>query len=214
MKKSILLTIVFILLLVAGKHANADILVDDTTFGYYNQALGTILDGTTPQIPLPHPAGGDPSIYPADGPNLTAGASILGDWLSSDPLPLNGNWDFQSIPSSWAGNTETAIIYSIDAGPGIENLTGNFGVDNGIFVWVNGQYKFGAREGGTMYGLEYLDIDLGSFDSGMNFIQILRSDNGGAAAFTVEIIGAVIPEPATMGLLAISGLALIRRRRK
>ena len=136
----------------------------------------------------------------------------MGDWLSSDPLPLNDNWDFQSIPSGWAGNTETAIVYAIDAGLGVENLAGNFGVDNGIFVWVNGQYKFGAREGGSMIGFEYLDVDLGSLGSGMNFIQILRSDSGGDTGFTIEIAGDPVPEPATLSIIALGGLALMRRR--
>jgi hypothetical protein len=94
--------------------AAATVLVSNTTHGYYNAALGTVLDGTQPQFPVPP---GDPVILTASEPNLSAAASILGGWLAATPLPLNSNWSgLQAIPATWAVATETAIIYPIDAG--------------------------------------------------------------------------------------------------
>ena len=168
------------------------VLVDDMTLGFYNAALGTSLDGTQPQFPPANLSGGDPTIVSASEPGLAAVATILGGWLSpTTPLPLNPNWSgLQPIPSTWAVNTETAIIYPIDAGPGgLVNVRGNFGIDNGIFVWVNGVFQFGAVAPGEAPAFEYADIDLGILQPGMNFIQILREDHGVENDYTVRITG-------------------------
>jgi hypothetical protein len=171
--------------------ATAVVLVDDTTPGYYNAALGTSLDGTQPQFPPADVSGGDPTMVPAPEPDLAAVATIVGDWLSPDPLPLNPYWSgLQLIPSTWAVNTETAIVYPIDAGPGgMVNLRGNFGIDNGIFVWVNGVFQFGAVAPGKAPAFEYAEVDLGSLPPGMNFIQIVREDHGLETGYTVRITG-------------------------
>ena len=112
----------------------------------------------------------------------------MGGWLS-DPPALNSNWSGpQPIPSEWAGNTESAIVYAVDAEPqGIADLRGNFGVANGIFVWVNGQFRFGALAPLGAEPREYSDIPLGGLPPGINYIQILREDHGGATGYTVEI---------------------------
>jgi uncharacterized repeat protein (TIGR01451 family) len=181
--------------------------INDTTPGYYNNALGTVLDGTQPEFP---PADSfdedDPTIFPAEEPDLSSAADVLGDWLTADPLPLNSNWSgLQSIPPTWDTNTETAIIYLVDAGPNpVANLRGNFGVDNGIFVWVNGEFRFGALAPGKMEGLEYTDIDLGSLNPGLNYIQILREDHSDLTGFTLEIAEQPESEP-TITLDPIEG---------
>src|SRR5262249_176681 len=147
-------------------------LVNDSTLGYYNSALGTVLDGTHRFFPPPNV---DPIILDSPEPNLAAGASILGDWLNSNPLPLNSNWSgLQRIRSSWTPTTETAIIYPIDAGiTGLFNLRGNFGVDNGVAVWENGVFKFSAEEPGPATPDEYSNIPLGDLHPGMNFVQVI-----------------------------------------
>ncbi|MBI2402549.1 MAG: hypothetical protein HYV20_07410 [Gemmatimonadetes bacterium] len=162
-------------------------LVSNTTHGFYNLALGTVLDGTQPQFPI----AGDPTIDPAPEPDLSAANAILGDWLSANPLPLNANWSGpQAIPSTWALNTETAVIYEIDGGPGgIDHAVGHFGVDNGIFVWANGGYKFGALAPGGAVAFEYSDIALGELPPGLNYVQILREDHGVATGYHVRITG-------------------------
>jgi hypothetical protein len=165
------------------------VLVDDTTAGHYNAALGTALDATQPQFPCADVLCGDPTINPAPEPDLTSAGSILGGWLSSPPS-FGGSWSGpQAIPPTWVLNTETAIVYEIDAGScGVENLTGSFGVDNGIFVWVNGAYKFGALAPGGAAPGEYV-VDLGQLPPGTNFVQVLREDHGGFDGYTVEITG-------------------------
>lgn len=161
------------------------VLVDDNTTGFYNAALGTILDGTSELFPEPP---SDPTIVPAPEPDLSPAAGILGDWLAANPLPLNSNWTGpQSIPTSWEVLTETAIIYRIDVGLSATQLTGNFSVDNGIFVWVNGRFAFGAIEPGPAPAFEYTNIDLGTVPPGINFIQILREDHGEESSYSTQI---------------------------
>jgi hypothetical protein len=168
------------------------VLVDDTTPGRYNAALGTALDATQPQFPCAGSLCGDPTINPAPEPDLSSVSSILGGWLTN-PASFNANWGGpQAIPLSWDIDSETAIVYEIDAGPcGVENVTGSFGVDNGIFVWVNGAYMFGALAPGPAILGEYA-VSLGNLPPGMNFLQILREDHGGASGYSVEISGTTL----------------------
>lgn len=191
----VLLTFPVVASLSAAQGTVTSVLVDNTTSGYYNNALGTILDGTQLQFPPDYygDAGKDPTIPHAPEPNLASADSILGNWLLANPLPLNSNWSgIQAIPMSWSADIENAIIYPIDAGTqGYTRVVGNFGVDNGVFVWVNGKYKFGALGPGALRGLEYTNIDLGSFPPGLNYIQILREDHGDFGGFTVYITGTV-----------------------
>ncbi len=165
------------------------IFVDNNTPGFYNAALGKILDGTSELFPIDMDISGeDPKIVPAPAPDLSPAAAILGDWLSANPLPLNPNWTGpQPIPLIWDLLTETAIIYQIDVGSSATRLIGNFAIDNGIFVWVNGNYTFGAIEPGPAEEFEYSNVDLGSVPPGINYIQILREDHGKATGYSVQI---------------------------
>jgi hypothetical protein len=97
--------------------------------------------------------------------------------------------------------------------------TGNFG-----------ELKISFRSGGgEILGVDGTHIDLntpqnvwtpllttGVAPAGTTSVQIFAlfvqpATNGGSAAF--DDISAVVPEPASLGMLAISGFALLRRRR-
>jgi hypothetical protein len=167
------------------------VLVDDSTSARYNAALGTSLDATQAQFPCANVLCGDPTINPAPEPDLSAASAALGGWLSNPPA-LTANWTSpQTIPPSWDLNTETAIVYEVDAGRcGAREVTGSFGVDNGIFVWVNGVYAFGALAPGVAIAGEYT-VPLGNMSRGTNFVQILREDHGGTNGYSVQITGNV-----------------------
>ena len=154
-----------------------------------------MLDGTQPQFPSPFPGGGDPVINPAGEPNLSAATTVLGGWLSAVPS-RNGFWNaLGPIPATWAINTETAIIYEINGGAtGFTNVLAQIDVDNGVFVWVNGQYKFGAIGSGSpspVGQFEYTNIVLGTLSPGTNYIQLLREDNGFFSGYQIRISGEV-----------------------
>lgn len=206
--------------------ASAATLIDNSTQGLYNSGIGTVLDGTNPfggnfMFPLANVSNGDPSldIPAANEPDLSAAAASLDDWLTTPAAP-GGTWSAlpQAIPANWAVNTETAIIYEIDGGAlGFDNVVASFGVDNGLFVWLNGTFLGGhLRPGGVTLG-EFV-LNIGSIGAGSNYLQVLREDHGGGTGYAVSVIGdvAAVPLPAA-GFLMLGGLgalAALRRRRR
>lgn len=166
-----------------------EVIVNSNTQAYYNQELDTALDKSSPLFPAPNISEGDPRIFPAGEPDLSPVSSILGDWLTN-PSTLNSNWiPTQPIPNRWSVNHEVAIVYEIDSGTqGFPVVQGSFGVDNGIFIWVNGQFRFGALAPGSAPADEYI-VDLGNMQSGINYIQILLEDHGGSTGYRVQISG-------------------------
>ncbi len=213
----------FILLLVAGPLSPCSVsavtftFVDNYTWGFYNDSLGFVLDRTNPfngtfLFPGANCSDGDPIINPAPEPDLSVADSILGQWLDKPPI-LNDNWsDPQPIPNTWAVNTETAVIYEIDAGTsGIQDIVANIGVDNGVFVWLDGIYQFGALSPGYAIEWEY-SVPLADMEPGTHYLQILREDHGVLTDLSIQVTG--VPEPAAILLLSLGGLALrIKHRR-
>lgn len=201
--------------------ASAATLIDNATQGLYNNGIGTSLNGTNPfGGSFMFPVSGDPSldIPAANEPDLSAATGALGNWLT-DPTAPGGAWGGpQAIPASWTVDTETAILYEIDGGSlGFDNVVASFGVDNGLFVWLNGTFLGGhLRPGGSSLG-EFV-LNVGSIGSGSNFLQVLREDHGGSTGYAVSMVGdvAAVPVPAA-GLMLLGGLgalAGLRRRRR
>lgn len=198
---------------------HASVLVDDATTGLYNAGIGNALNGTDPFFVMP--GGGDPTVIlsSAPAPDLSAASGALGDWLSNPAAPSGSGWSTGpvSIPSNWAVQTETAIIYEIDGGAtGLTGVTASIGVDNGILAWLDGNFLGGAqRPGGPVAG-EYT-FALGDLGAGKSFLQLLREDHGGGTGFTISVTGeavAPVPLPAAGVLLltGLGGLAAMRRR--
>lgn len=175
-------------------------IVDNSTVGYYNSDLGTVLDGTDEdRFPPANTLTGDNFIFSTE-PDLTSAEDVLGDWLSV-PFPApNEHWsDLQIIPTYWSVNTETAIVYPVDAGGGYSNLSATIGIDNGIHIWINGEFRWGARQPSPKW---FYDIPLGTLEPGLNFVQVLREDSGGGTYYSLEISGEPAPLPGTKCSLA------------
>lgn len=223
MKHYVFAALASVAFVTAGQTAT---LIDGGTAGYYNAGIGTALDGTNPfggnfMFPIANVAGGDPSLDIPDGnePDLSAAAAALGSWLANPGAP-GDSWSAApvAIPSGWTINSETAIIYELDGGVGgLSNVLASFGVDNGLFVWLNGTFLGGhLRPGGVSSG--EFTLSLGDLGAGMNYLQILREDHGGSAGYNVEVTGDVSPAPIPLpasGLLLVAGagaLAALRRR--
>ena len=215
--------LLMVLALTFPASAQAVTLVTTSDPGFYNNNLGTVLNltngGDTPTGYFP--VTNDSTVSFPIAPDLSAAGGILGNWLT-DPQNLNANWSaVPSIPNSWTPGTEVAIIYQFNT-LGATNVVANFGVDNGIFAWLDGTYLFGARAGGGPVLGEY-SLNLGNLAAGTHYLQLLLEDHGGSNGYAVEITADTfipgpppsIPEPAPLAFLGLAfvGLALARRRR-
>lgn len=205
--------------------ANAVVLVQTSDPGFYNNSVGRLLDGTNGGESGPFPISNDSRLTFPQAPDLSAASGPLGNWLTN-PGNLNSNWSFVAeIPNRWTPRDEVAVIYRFDT-LGATNVMAEFGVDNGIFAWLDGAYLFGARAPGSVTLGEY-EISLGDLDAGSHYLQLLLEDHGSANGYNVNITAdTFIPgsptspvndvfEPMTLGLfgLGFAGLGLAAWRR-
>jgi len=219
----------FVVLLLMPLSANAILLVQTSDPGFHNSSIGTALNSTNGGESGPFPISNDSSLVFPVAPDLSAASGALGNWLT-DPANLNSNWNaLASIPNSWTVGTEVATIYQFNT-LGATNVVASFGVDNGIFAWLDGNYLGGARKGGGVSLGEHT-FDVGDLAPGVHYLQLLLEDHGSANGYAVAINADTfipcgepgtpdcpndppgVPTPSTLFLL-IAGLAgLIRQRR-
>ena len=167
--------------------ARALVLVDSSTPGFYNESLGTVLDGTS----YCFPTNTDPGYFFPVAPDLSAAAGLLGGWLLSPPVLDNGFWSPapQPIPTLWPVWTETAVVYAFEVEePGAVNLVARFGVDNGVFCWLDGVYMGGAMDQGGAAPWEY-NFPVPDLAPGIHHLQVLREDHGGGTGYYVLLEG-------------------------
>jgi len=196
--------------------ANAVVLVETSDPGFYNNSLETILNNTNGgNTSMGYfPTSNDANVDFPVAPDLAVADAILGDWLT-DPFNLNSNWDYlESIPNMWDIGTEVAVIYQFDTLEAT-NVVASFGVDNGIYVWLDGEYLGGARRAGTVIPGEHV-FDIGDLDAGSHYLQIILEDHGTTNGYdvliTADTFTPAVPVPATFwlfgsGLVGLVGLA-------
>lgn len=207
--------------------SNAQVtLVQTSSPGFYNNHIGTLLNLSNTGIDdcnEPFPVGDDCHGVYLNAPNLSAASAVLGSWLTN-PLNLNANWSsLASIPNSWAVGTEVAVMYQFNT-LGATNVQALFGVDNGIYAWLDGQYLIGRRDAGGVNPSEY-PLAIGNLAAGTHFLQLILEDHGSVNGYSVNITAdqfipgpppTVAPEPSTWAMLAfgLAAMGSVARKRK
>ncbi len=161
------------------------VILNDSSKGYYSGGIGsTTLFDPPPAIGRGLP---QPVLREVGG---------LGTWLRPGP-PVGGVWDV-TPPGGFVGPLPQGIsggdivIYPLDAGAtGLNNVNMRFGAENGIFVYLDGVYKFGADEEGPATLGEY-SLNFGNLAPGMHYLQLVREHHhpspfGGGAISTIEV---------------------------
>ena len=207
-------------LLLSIPTAHAITLVQTNDPGFYNNNIGTVLNLSNTGLDNagePFPVSNDSTASYPTAPNLSAASSVLGNWLTN-PAALNAFWSTTpiSIPNSWTVGTEVAVIYQFDT-LSATNVVARFGVDNGIFAWLDGAYLFGARGPGSFTLGEYV-LNLGNFNAGTHYLQLLLEDHGVTNGYAVQITADQftppnVAEPGTF-VLMLSGIGLLLQRNR
>lgn len=154
--------------------------------GYYNGNLKRLLDGTDVAFPI---VGQDPLIDATNAPDISAVDGLLGNWLNFPQFELNNNWSSipVEIPASWPSAEEDAIVYPFTVPEGgYSNVKFNFGVDNGVYVWLDGKYLGGGRAPGLEMPVGEYSFELSYLEEGHHHLQVVREDAGGLQGYVFE----------------------------
>ena len=127
----------------------------------------------------------------------TDNANIYGNYINGTGDLLQDTW--QHIAVTWDRGTKTLTAY-ID-GTQVGSYTS--GLTNVDIATPGQDYMIGRRESGNVLN--------GNLDEMWVFDQALTVDEIGNLITGNNI---VVPEPATMSLLALGGIAMLRRKRK
>ncbi len=215
--KSLFAVVAVFALWLLPSHASAVPIITSLTPGLYNAGLGDLeaMDGPGGFLVGPSGSEGDPIVELGADPGFSFTAAFGANWLGGDYS--GGNWSAVpvAIPAGWDIDTETAIVYDFSLATA-SRLHIDLGVDNGIVVWLDGSFLFGATAPGGAFLGEY-GIDVASLSAGTHSLQILRADHGGAQDYAIVADAeplAAVPEPSSLLLSGISLAVLMARRKK
>ena len=140
-----------------------------------------------------------------NGTNIQTYATKAGDTLHQGDGVSGTGWNYYD--NGYATNPDGPW----DVGSGSEELNGTFDMMGNVLEWMESPWSDPSFGTGSLRGLRGGGfIDSGFLASSTRFNLIDPDDEFDAVGFRVA---SEVPEPASIGLLAIGGLALIKRRR-
>lgn len=215
--------------LLAPLSSNALVIVNSATDAARVNSLGSALDNTNGgNTPTGYfPSSDDSTFNTSTAPDLSTVSGLLGNWLGSPPS-FNSNWSAPvQVAPNWPLFSELAVVYQFDT-LGATNVVAKFGVDNGIYIWLDGVFQTGHRAGGGP-SLGEVTLNIGDLTAGTHFLQLILEDHGAANGYVVEITADTftpcsgpcpgptppsgVPIPSTLALLGIGLGALAFSRR-
>ena len=145
-----------------------------------------------------------------NGTSLQAYSTKAGDTLHQGDGVSGTGWNYYDYVNGYA--TDPAGPW--DVGSGSEELNGTYDMMGNVWEWMESPYDAGDYGTGSNRGLRG-----GSCFSlnGGNLASSDRNDYGPPGSERDSLgfrVASEVPEPASLGLLAIGGLALIKRRRR
>jgi len=159
---------------------------------------------------------------------LTTGLGGACGWLEG-PAPFSNVVGVDPFGYEYRNGTFWAENYDDQEGPFFDNLWvrrtidlthydlstvfWQMAVDNGYKMYLNGTLLGSDNQEGYTYAWEYSGI-FPNATQGVNILALALEDHGVRTAFDMEIIGTPVPEPGTLVLVGMGGLALAARFRR
>lgn len=161
-------------------------------------------------------------------PDLSGASELLDDWLSNPAGAIDSWFDLDDVLAGRAGGSEVAIVYEFDIDA--ESWTDvelRASAGSGLFVWLDGEFIFGASEGGDFsdtLDFEYI-LDLPDLPGGRHYLQVVSESHIDNPDFALELRGTPVTtttrvtsttsvsEPGTLALFGTALLAFAGFRR-
>jgi hypothetical protein len=139
------------------------------------------------------------------------------------PIQLSIHEDLQGLPGSLLSGGQLSLVKPLPVGSSVNLDFTSEGIEleADSRYWVIASCEYPAV-GGQTHGWRWTRNPIVTSDVGWNIVPgyAFSSNNGATWNFGsdrpplfMEISGAIIPEPATLSLLALGGLALLRKRK-